>query len=219
MIRKLVSESLDLVTGARSETSPNAYRRGHRFGNWMLTTLVASLFGNRFSDMLSGYRVLSRRFVKSFPGLSVGFEIETELAVHALQVRLPIAEIQTPYRNRPIGSNSKLKTVSDGVRIFSTIVQLLEAERPLYFFGVLGALFLLASLVTAYPVVMEYLHTGLVPRLPTAVLATGLALIACLNLVCGLILETVTKGRLEMKRMHYLSIPIRLRAGVHRDGP
>jgi glycosyltransferase involved in cell wall biosynthesis len=213
LISKLLTESLDLVTGARTEVSQEAYRRGHRFGNWLLTSLVASLFGNRFSDMLSGYRVFSRRFVKSFPALSAGFEIETELTVHALQVRVPIAEISTPYKDRPPGSHSKLRTVSDGARILSTIVRLVKEERPLYFFGLLGAVFLVASIVAGYPVVADYFRTGLVPRLPTAVLATGLAVIAFLNVVCGLILDTVTKGRLEAKRMHYLRIPIRLRAG------
>jgi len=215
LIEKLMSESLDLVTGARTEVSHKAYRRGHRFGNWLLTSLVSSLFGNRFSDMLSGYRVMSRRFVKSFPALSAGFEIETELTVHALQVRVPIAELPTPYRDRPPGSHSKLNTVGDGARILSTIVRLVKEERPLYFFFMLGALFLLGSLAAGYPVIAEFLRTGLVPRLPTAVLAMGLAVIAFLSVVCGLILDTVTKGRLEAKRMHYLRIPIRLRTDAH----
>jgi glycosyltransferase involved in cell wall biosynthesis len=214
LIRKLMSESLDLVTGTRVETSQQAYRRGHRFGNWLLTTLVAQLFGNRFTDMLSGYRVLSRRLVKSFPILSVGFEIETELTVHALQLRVPIAEVPTPYNDRPVGSQSKLRTVSDGIRILTTIVRLVKEERPFYFFGVVGLICGAASLTAGFPVVVEYLRTGLVPRLPTAVLATGLALLGFLSLVCGLILDTVTKGRIEQKRMHYLSFPIRLRNGV-----
>jgi glycosyltransferase involved in cell wall biosynthesis len=214
LIRKLMSESLDLVTGTRVETSQQAYRRGHRFGNWLLTTLVAQLFGNRFTDMLSGYRVLSRRLVKSFPILSVGFEIETELTVHALQLRVPIAEVPTPYNDRPVGSQSKLRTVSDGIRILTTIVRLVKEERPFYFFGVVGLVLGAASLAAGFPVVVEYLRTGLVPRLPTAVLATGLALLGFLSLVCGLILDTVTKGRIEQKRMHYLSFPIRLRNGV-----
>jgi glycosyltransferase involved in cell wall biosynthesis len=217
LIEKLVTESLDLVTAARSETVGKAYRRGPRFGNWMLTALVARLFGNRCSDMLSGYRVLSRRFVKSFPALSSGFEIETELTVHALQVRVPIAEVLTPYKNRPAGSHSKLRTVSDGARILSTIAKLVKEERPMYFFGVFGALFGVLSLLAGYPVVTEYLRTGLVPRLPTAVLATGLTLLGSLSLVCGLILDTVTKGRLEQKRMHYLSIPIRFRDAARRN--
>jgi len=213
LINKLMSESLDLVTGARVEISQQAYRPGHRFGNWILTTLVASLFGNHFTDMLSGYRVLSRRFVKSFPALSSGFEIETELTVHALQVRVPIAELPTPYKDRPAGSHSKLNTIRDGVRILSTIGRLVKEERPMYFFGLVGALLMLASLAAGYPVVAEYLRTGLVPRLPTAVLATGLTVLACLSFVCGLILDTVTKGRQELKRLHYIAIPIRLRSG------
>ncbi len=211
LIRTLLGESLDLVTGARVETSNQAYRRGHRFGNWLLTTLVAHLFGNRFSDMLSGYRVLSRRLVKSFPALSGGFEIETELTVHALQLRVPIAEVPTPYKDRPAGSQSKLRTVKDGVRILSTIIRLVKEERPFYFFGVMGLVLGAASLAAGFPVVVEYTRTGLVPRLPTAVLATGLALLGFLSLVCGLILDTVTKGRIEQKRMHYLSISIRRR--------
>lgn len=210
LIEKLMSESLDLVTGARVETSQQAYRRGHRFGNWLLTTLVAQLFGNRFTDMLSGYRVLSRRLVKSFPALSAGFEIETELTVHALQLRVPIAEIATPYKDRPLGSLSKLRTVQDGVRILSTIVRLVKEERPFYFFSIVGLAFGIASLFSGFSVVVEYMRTGLVPRLPTAVLATGLALLGFLSLVCGLILDTVTRGRVEQKRMRYLSIPVRL---------
>jgi len=217
LVRKLVTESLDLVTGARVETSNQAYRHGHRFGNWLLTTLVAYLFGNRFSDMLSGYRVLSRRLVKSFPALSAGFEIETELTVHALQLRVPIAEVETPYKDRPPGSQSKLRTVHDGVRILSTIIRLVKEERPFYFFGVVGLVLGAASLAAGFPVVVEYTRTGLVPRLPTAVLATGLALLGFLSLVCGLILDTVTKGRLEQKRMHYLSISIRRRNDARPD--
>ena len=212
LVSKLLTESLDLVTGARTEISQQAYRSGHRFGNWMLTSLVAWLFGNRFTDMLSGYRVMSRRFVKSFPALSSGFEIETELTVHALQVRVPIAEVSTPYKDRPPGSHSKLNTISDGVRILSTIVRLVKEERPLYFFGLLGVVFLGLSMAAGYPVISEYLRTGLVPRLPTAVLAMGLAVIASLCVVCGLILDTVTKGRLEAKRMHYLRVPIRMKS-------
>jgi len=211
LIHRLMSESLDLVTGARVETSQEAYRRGHRFGNWMLTTLVARLFGNRFTDMLSGYRVFSRRFVKSFPALSSGFEVETELTVHALQLRAPIAEVPTPYKDRPAGSHSKLRTVHDGARILSTIVSLVKEERPLYFFSLVGIVMLVASLTAGFSVIAEYWRTGLVPRLPTAVLATGLALLGFLSIVCGLILDTVTRGRNEQKRMHYLGIPIRIR--------
>jgi hypothetical protein len=161
--------------------------------------------------MLSGYRVMSRRFVKSFPALSTGFEIETELTIHALQMRIPISEFPTPYSERPAGSSSKLRTISDGVRIMRTIAYLLKEERPLAFFGAVSAFLVLLALVLAIPVVVEFIRTGLVPRLPTAVLATGLMLLASLSLVCGLILHTVTRGRIEMKRLNYLSIPIRFR--------
>jgi glycosyltransferase involved in cell wall biosynthesis len=213
LIAALVRESLDLVSAVRVDSSEKAYRRGHRFGNWLLTYLVAQLFGKRFTDMLSGYRVMSRRFVKSFPALSGGFEIETELTVHALQMRIPIAEVPTPYRERPPGSSSKLRTVSDGVRIMRTIAYLLKEEKPLEFFGMMGAVLALLSLVLGIPVITEFLRTGLVPRLPTAVLATGLMMLASLSVACGLILQTVTRGRVEQKRLCYLSIPIRFRRG------
>jgi glycosyltransferase involved in cell wall biosynthesis len=208
LIEVLLNQSLDLVSAARNEVSAGAYRRGHRFGNRLLTSLVASLFGNRFSDMLSGYRVISRRLVKSFPLLSAGFEIETELTVHALQLRVPIAEIATPYRDRPQGSVSKLHTYRDGFRIVTTIARLVKAERPMYFFGVLAALLASASLLAGIPVIQEFLRTGLVPRQPTVVLAASLMMLACLSLTCGLILETVTRGRIEQKRMRYLAIPL-----------
>ncbi|HSY46466.1 MAG TPA: glycosyltransferase family 2 protein [Steroidobacteraceae bacterium] len=211
LIAALVRDSLDLVSAVRVDSTRKTYRTGHRFGNWLLTRLVAQLFGKRFSDMLSGYRVMSRRFVKSFPALSTGFEIETELTVHALQMRIPIAEIGTPYRERPPGSSSKLRTISDGARIMRTIAYLLKEERPLAFFGALSASLALLSFAVGVPVIVEFLRTGLVPRLPTAVLATGLMMLASLSLVCGLILHTVTRGRIEMKRLYYLSIPIRFR--------
>jgi glycosyltransferase involved in cell wall biosynthesis len=213
LIAALVRDSLDLVSAVRVDAHRKAYRTGHRFGNWLLTRLVAQLFGKRFSDMLSGYRVMSRRFVKSFPALSSGFEIETELTVHALQMRVPIAEIATPYGERPLGSSSKLRTISDGARIIRTIGYLVKEERPLAFFGLLSAFLALLSVALGIPVIVEFVKTGLVPRLPTAVLATGLMMLASLSLVCGLILHTVTRGRIEMKRLCYLSIPIRFRRG------
>jgi glycosyltransferase involved in cell wall biosynthesis len=209
MIHTLLSESLDLVSGVRVDTSRGAYRSGHRFGNRVLTSFVARLFGKRFSDMLSGYRVMTRRFVKSFPALSAGFEIETELTIHALQMRVPMGEISTAYGERPPGSASKLRTISDGVRILKTIFHLLKEERPFAFFGTVSALLALLSIGLAIPIVLTYLHTGLVPRLPTAVLATGLMLLASLSLLCGLVLDTVTRGRVEMKRLFYLSVPVR----------
>ena len=209
LIQRLIEDSLDMVNGAREEKSEAAYRRGHRFGNRMLTGMVAYFFGERMSDMLSGYRIMSRRFVKSFPALSTGFETETELTVHALELRLPIAEVMTPYRERPPASSSKLRTIPDGIRIMRLIIRLIREERPLEFFSGMAVLLALVSIVLAVPVIGDYLRTGLVPRLPTALLSTGLMLISFLSLACGLILSTVTRGRMEAKRLKYLSIPIR----------
>jgi glycosyltransferase involved in cell wall biosynthesis len=209
LIQLLIEGSLDMVNGAREEKSEDAYRTGHRFGNWLLTSLVAMFFGARFKDMLSGYRIMSRRFVKSFPALASGFEIETELTVHALQLRLPIAEKMTPYRERPPASSSKLRTIPDGIRIVKLIARLIREERPMEFFSMISGLLALAALGLAFPVLLEFLHTGLVPRLPTAVLATGLMMLSFLGFTCGLVLATVTRGRIEAKRLQYLSIPIR----------
>jgi hypothetical protein len=169
--------------------------------------MVAVIFGNRFNDLLSGYRIFSRRFVKSFPALSTGFEIETELTVHALELRMPVAEVATPYKDRPAGSASKLKTYRDGVRILKTIVNLMKGERPLLFFSFAFAALAVLSLVLAYPVLETYKDTGLVPRFPTAILSTGVMLLAFLCLFAGLILDTVTHGRRELKRLRYLEIP------------
>jgi hypothetical protein len=207
LVGGLLSRQLDMVNGARVTGIEAAYRPGHRFGNVLLTSLVARIFGNRIGDMLSGYRVLSRRFVKSFPALSSGFEIETELTVHALELQLPVVEIKTPYKDRPQGSTSKLRTFRDGFRILGTILRLVKQERPMAFFTTLFAVLALASAVMIGPVVATFLDTGLVPRLPTAVLAMGMMLLAFLSLGCGLILETVTRGRQEMKRLHYLALP------------
>jgi glycosyltransferase involved in cell wall biosynthesis len=209
LIQKLIEGSLDMVNGARQEKHQDAYRAGHRFGNRMLTGLVAWFFGERFSDMLSGYRIFSRRFVKSFPALSGGFEIETELTVHALQLRLPILEQLTPYRERPPASASKLRTIPDGIRIMRLIARLIREEKPLEFFSTVAAILAAISILLAVPVINEYLHTGLVPRLPTAVLSMGLMLLGFLSVVCGLVLATVTRGRIEAKRLQYLNIPIR----------
>jgi glycosyltransferase involved in cell wall biosynthesis len=211
LIQRLVDDSLDMVNGAREEKSEAAYRRGHRFGNRLLTGLVAKFFGERMTDMLSGYRIFSRRFVKSFPALATGFETETELTVHALELRLPIAEVMTPYRERPPASSSKLRTIPDGIRIMRLIMRLVREERPLEFFSAVAALLAATSIVIAIPVVADYLRTGLVPRLPTAVLSTGLMLLGFLSFACGLILSTVTRGRMEAKRLHYLNIPLRTR--------
>jgi len=198
-----------MINGAREEQSKDAYRRGHRFGNRMLTGLVAWFFGERLGDLLSGYRVMSRRFVKSFPALARGFEIETELTVHALQLRLPIAEVATPYKERPAASSSKLRSIPDGLRILKLIARLIREERPLEFFSVVAGLLAFVSIVLAIPVISEFIATGLVPRLPTAVLSLGLMLLAALSVACGLILATVTRGRMESKRLHYLAYPIR----------
>jgi len=207
MIRQAIESGSDLLTARRIHTESAAYRTGHVLGNRMLTGLTALLFNVRLSDMLSGYRVFSRRFVKSFPFTAEGFGIETELTVHAVRLMMPMAEVETRYKERPVGSVSKLNTWRDGWRILRTIVHLVREERPLVFFSVFFILLALASLVIGTPVVTEYLKTGLVPRLPTAVLATGLMLLAFLALLAGLILDTVTRGRWEQKRMAYLSIP------------
>lgn len=206
MVDTLLSNSLDMVNAARVPVSSAAFRPGHVFGNKLLTGTVAAIFGNRLRDMLSGYRVFSRRFVKSFPALASGFETETELTVHALELRLPIAEIQTPYRDRPPGSKSKLNTFRDGFRILRTIVYLVKEERPMQFFSLLALTLFAASLTLGWPVVATYIETGLVPRLPTAVLAVGTMILAALSFVAGLILNTVTLSRREMKRLHYLGL-------------
>ncbi len=206
MVAMLLEDQLDMVNGVRVSDIQAAYRRGHRLGNAVLTGLVARIFGDRVSDMLSGYRVFSRRFVKSFPALSGGFETETEFTVHALELRMPIGEVPTSYKERPAGSESKLRTYSDGFRILRTIVLLVKEERPLAFFATIGAVLLLLAVFVAVPVLTEFVRTGLVPRLPTAVLATGLVLLSFLSLTCGLILDSVTRGRKELKRLSYLAI-------------
>lgn len=205
MIRMMLDERLDMVVGARKSEVEAAYRRGHRFGNKMLTGILAQLFGRTFSDILSGYRVFSRRFVKSFPVLSAGFEIETEISIHALELQMPVGEIVTQYGARPEGSASKLSTYRDGWRILWTIGTLFRIEKPVLFFGAIGALLALLAIVLAIPLGVTYLQTGLVPRLPTALLATGLMILAFLNGFCGLILATVVRGRREVRRLAYLS--------------
>lgn len=207
MIEKLLAEHLDMVVGLRVDQSVAAYRPGHRTGNWMLTSFLASVFGEAFKDILSGYRVFSRRFVKSFPVLSDGFEIETELSVHALELALPVAEIATPYYARPEGSFSKLNTWRDGFRILGTILRLYRSEKPLRFFTAIGIFLMLVSVGLAIPVFVTYLEEGVVPRLPTAVLSTGLMVVAVLSISSGLVLDTVTRGRREMKLLAYLSQP------------
>jgi glycosyltransferase involved in cell wall biosynthesis len=205
LVDLVLTHGLDMVNCARVPVTATAFRPGHAMGNRLLTGLVAWIFGNRMGDILSGYRAMSRRFVKSFPALSSGFEIETELTVHALEMRVPIAEIPAPYCERPHGSSSKLRTLHDGIRIFRLIVHLVKEERPLQFFAFIFIMLSVAALGLAWPVVQTYFSTGLVPRLPTAVLATGLAIMAALSLVCGFVLDTVTRGRRELKRLFYLS--------------
>ena len=209
MVRRLLEERLDMVTAIRVDESVGAYRPGHRFGNLMLTGMVRLVFGDRITDMLSGYRTFSRRFVKSFPALAHGFETETEFTVHALELHLPVGELPTPYRERPAGSASKLHTIRDGIRILATIAALVRRERPLPFFGGLAALLLLLAALLMVPVLETYLQTGLVPRMPSFLASVGLTILAWLSIACGLILDTVTQGRREAKRMAYLSIPSR----------
>jgi glycosyltransferase involved in cell wall biosynthesis len=216
MVRLLVENQLDMVNGARVTEIEAAYRRGHRFGNAMLTGIVAQIFGKRVTDMLSGYRVFSRRFVKSFPALAAGFETETEFTVHALELKMPVGEVRTAYKDRPAGSTSKLRTYADGFRILRTILVLVKEERPLQFFSAAGGVLALAAIAIFIPVLAEYLRSGLVPRLPTAILSTGLVLLSFLAFACGLILDTVTRGRKEAKRMAYLAIPA---PGATRPGP
>ena len=206
MVHMLMEGQLDMVTGLRV-AGQDAYRRGHRLGNQLLSFLVCHLFGNRAHDVLSGYRVFSRRFVKSFPALCSGFETETEFTVHALELNMPIGEIAACYRDRTAGSRSKLHTVSDGLRILHTILMLLKQERPLQCFAVTGMVLLVIGLALGVPVVLDFLHTGLVPRVPTALLATGTVLAGFLAFVCGLVLDSVARGRKELKRLAYLAIP------------
>jgi hypothetical protein len=205
MVETLVRRQLDMVVAARTCVARAAYPRGHQLGNRFFTRVIARVFGEHFQDVLSGYRVFSRRFVRSFPAFSEGFEIETELVVHALQLRMPVAEVATPYRERPPGSASKLHTLGDGLRILVTVATLVKQELPLPFFGALAVGLAAASLALGWPLISTFIETGLVPRLPTAVLASALMLLAFLSLTCGLVLDTVTRGRREMKRLWYLN--------------
>ena len=205
MVRMLVDEELDMVVGTRQHEAKDAYRGGHVIGNRLFTRLLAGLFGRSFTDIFSGYRVFSRRFVKSFPVLSEGFEIETEMSVHALELRMPVGEVETAYGARPEGSASKLSTYRDGWRILRTIGTLYRVERPVLFYGGLGALLFAAAIILAIPLILTYLDTGLVPRLPTAILVTGMVIVGVLSFFAGLILDTVTRGRREMRRLAYLA--------------
>jgi glycosyltransferase involved in cell wall biosynthesis len=207
MIARLIEDRLDTVVAVRVMQQPGAYRLGHHMGNRLLTNFFAAVFNATFTDVLSGYRLFSRRFVKSFPALSSGFEIEIELSVHALQLDLAVGEVATPYYARPKGSVSKLSTWRDGLRILATIIELYRSERPLSFFSIIGVLLAVVSVVLAIPIFITYFEEGVVPRLPTAILSTGLMLLACLSIVAGLVLDTVTRGRREMKWLAYLRQP------------
>jgi glycosyltransferase involved in cell wall biosynthesis len=206
MMHELVEGRLDMVVGVRSSQAKAAYRPGHRLGNVILTGVLSRIFGHSFNDVLSGYRVFSRRFVKSFPALSEGFEIETEISIHALELHMPVAEVVTIYSARPEGSTSKLSTFRDGWRILLTILTLFRIEKPIFFFGTIGGLLAFLATVIALPLAITYAETGLVPRLPTAILSTGLMILAFLSLFCGLILDTVVRGRRELRRLAYLAL-------------
>lgn len=206
MVRLLLDDQLDMVVGTRRHEAKEAYRGGHVLGNKIFTGLLSGLFGRSFTDIFSGYRVFSRRFVKSFPVLSSGFEIETEISVHALELRMPVGEAETRYLARPEGSASKLSTFSDGWRILKTILTLYRIERPTLFYGTIGLVLLIAAILLSIPLVITYLNTGLVPRFPTAILVTGMTIVAVLCFFAGLILDTVTRGRREVRRLAYLSL-------------
>jgi glycosyltransferase involved in cell wall biosynthesis len=206
MVAMLLAEQLDMVVGTRRHEEKEAYRGGHVLGNRLFTGLLAGLFGRSFNDIFSGYRVFSRRFVKSFPVLSSGFEIETEMSVHALELRMPVGEVETRYLARPEGSESKLSTFGDGWRILKTIGTLYRVERPVLFYGTVALLLLLVAVILSIPLVITYLHTHLVPRVPTAILVTGMTIVAVLCFFAGLILDTVTRGRREMRRLAYLAL-------------
>ncbi len=205
LVRAVRAGGADMAVATRRGVDSSAYRRGHVWGNRTLTGFLVRLFGRPCRDILSGYRAFSRRFAKSFPVLSSGFEIETELTVHALELKMPVTELETPYFQRPEGSHSKLSTWRDGFRILHAMLRLFAHERPLLFYGSLAALLALVSVLLGIPVVLEYLRTGLVPRFPTAILATGLMILAALSFVTGVILDTVTRGRRELRMLAYLA--------------
>ena len=207
MVSRLIGDRLDMVVGRRVNSEATAFRANHRLGNLVFTRVVAWLFGNRLQDILSGYRVFSRRFVKSFTVFTGGFEIETEITIHALTLNVPIHEVDTHYHSRLEGSHSKLNTYKDGLNILGAIITLFREEKPLVFFAILGSAFILLALILIYPVIVEYLRTGLVPRFPTAILSTALVLSGLFSYAAGVILDTVTRGRRECKMLAYLAIP------------
>lgn len=218
LVRRMIDDNLDMVVGTRVDDDPEAYRKGHRFGNWLLTTLVTKLFGHTFTDMLTGYRVFSRRFVKSFPSLSGGFEIETEITVHTLELRLATAEMPTRYSAREEGSQSKLSTYRDGFRILKLILRLLMLEKPLALFSSIAGVFLIAAIGFFIPVLADYVATGLVPRFPTLIVSVALVTLAVLSLMTGIIQDNVTRGRQEMKRLFYLAAGERADAALAPAG-
>ena len=210
LVNKLLDDRLDMVVGCRLIEQGGLggeYRWGHQFGNFILTQSVMKIFRGSFTDMLSGYRVFTRRYIKSFPALSQGFEIETELTVHALELRIPFGEVAINYGARQDGSVSKLSTYIDGIRILSTIIKLFISEKPFSFFGLTSTILAVVSILLFTPILIEFMHTGLVPRVPTLLLSISLMLSAILSFMCGLILNNVTRGRREMKRLAYLAIP------------
>lgn len=220
LVDHLIDEGADMVVGCRvveGDTADHAYRRGHRLGNRLLTGTVKRIFGGQFRDMLSGYRAFTRRYVRSFPALSRGFEIETELTIHALELRMPLAELETPYASRPEGSLSKLSTYRDGFRILRKIAQLYIAERPLAFYSLCAAGGAATAMFISIPLFIEYAQTGMVPRFPTAILSASIMICAILCLVCGLILDNVVTGRHEAKRLAYLAIPHPVSIAIDRE--
>ncbi|MEO0600209.1 MAG: glycosyltransferase family 2 protein [Myxococcota bacterium] len=215
LVDALLAEDLDMVTGVRVESEQGVHRGGHATGNRVMTALVSWLFGRPLSDVFSGYRVFSRRFVKSFPVISGGFEIETELTVHALELRMPVGERPVHFRSRPEGNPSKLNAVRDGLRILFTIGRLVQRERPLPFYGLIGALLVAVSVGLAIPLIVTFIETSEVPRFPTAILCSAIMLVAFLSFTAGLILDTVSHHRLETRMLEYLRIP----ALVSRKSP
>lgn len=205
MVEIIENDSVDMVVAARKERSENAYREGHKFGNSLFNFILKILFHSTFSDIFSGYRAFSKRFVKTFPVMTNGFDIEAELSIHALTLSIPFAEIKSEYSERPANSHSKLSTFKDGAKILLSIISLLKETRPLFFFGMISLLMCLLSIGIAYPIIGTFIETGLVPRLPTAVLSMGIMLISFLSLTCGLILDSISQGRMEIKKLNYLS--------------
>jgi glycosyltransferase involved in cell wall biosynthesis len=204
MIRTLIEEKVDMVVAVRREKSEAAYRLGHKFGNRLFQFILRVLFNSTFRDVFSGYRVFSKRFVKAFPVMSNGFDIEAELSIHALTLDIPWAEINSDYRERPVNSFSKLNTIKDGIKILLSIIKLLKETRPLFLFGAIFMTLFLFSCGISYPVIITFLETGLVPRLPTAILSTGVMMISFLSLACGIIMDSISQARMEMKKLQYL---------------